>query len=237
MRLATWNLNHRVGRNRYRPEAADAAIALNADLLAFTEFFPQQHEDEFRTNLFDAGWQHQLMSKETGEIANRVFVASRVPVSPYPLNLPSFDRQFPANVLAALIDPLDLVVVALRVPAYKEGRLLSSAWQWVERTGRGLSQRRAVLLGDFNIAVGVPAPSGQALQRILDEGWQRANCAGPTYFGPAGRTSAIDHILATPQCMLSEGRCVSRVDRYELCGSPSAISDHAAVACVVEVAN
>jgi len=37
MRLATWNLNNRVGKVPFRPEAAQAAIALDVDLMVLTE--------------------------------------------------------------------------------------------------------------------------------------------------------------------------------------------------------
>jgi len=236
MQLTTWNLNHRVGSIRYRPEAPEAAIALNADVLTFTEFYPQQHEEEFRRKLCEAGWRHQLISEETGEVANRVFMASRVPVSRYPLDPPTFDAQFPANVLPALIDSLGIVIVALRVPAYKEGGLLSAAWQWLEQAAGILRNERAVLLGDFNVAVGTSSASGKVLQSMLDEGWQRATCTGPTYYGPAGRTGDIDHILATSHRLLSDAQCVRSKDGFEFCGSPAAISDHAALMCRVEVA-
>lgn len=45
MRFATWNLNNRVGKVRFRTEAADAALALDADGVVFTESFPNdQHK-------------------------------------------------------------------------------------------------------------------------------------------------------------------------------------------------
>src|SRR5581483_10279796 len=56
MRIATWNLNHRVGRVRFRPEAAQAIVELDADVIVLTEFYPQQHEGLFRAVLEAAGW-------------------------------------------------------------------------------------------------------------------------------------------------------------------------------------
>ena len=44
MLIATWNLNNRVGKVRFRPEAASAAIALGADVLVFNEYYPKDHE-------------------------------------------------------------------------------------------------------------------------------------------------------------------------------------------------
>jgi hypothetical protein len=55
MLIATWNLNNRVGKVRFRPEAASAAIALGADVLVFNEYYPQEHEPTFVRTLHDAG--------------------------------------------------------------------------------------------------------------------------------------------------------------------------------------
>ena len=82
MRIATWNLNNRVGKVRFRPEAAAAAIALGVDVLVFTEFFPRQHGDKFRATLASAGWTEQLMSAQPSEVANRVLIASKLPLAP-----------------------------------------------------------------------------------------------------------------------------------------------------------
>ena len=80
MKIATWNLNNRVGKVRFRPEAADAAAALQVDVLILTEFCPQEHEDRFRDVLGSAGMSEQLMSPQPTEVANRVLIASRLPL-------------------------------------------------------------------------------------------------------------------------------------------------------------
>src|ERR1035437_461125 len=46
MIIATWNLNNRVGNTTFRSEAANAAIALNADVFVLNEYFPQHNEAE-----------------------------------------------------------------------------------------------------------------------------------------------------------------------------------------------
>lgn len=99
MKIAVWNLNNRVGRVPFRADAADAAIALDADVYVFNEYYPQAHEIAFRRTLADAGWQHQALSCDTGEKANRVLIVSRTQLAPLPLKLPDFDRQFPSNLL------------------------------------------------------------------------------------------------------------------------------------------
>jgi hypothetical protein len=60
MLIATWNLNNRVGKLPFRPEATGAAINLGADVILFTEFYPQEDENLFRATLSSAGWTSQL---------------------------------------------------------------------------------------------------------------------------------------------------------------------------------
>ena len=192
MRIATWNLNNRVGKVRFRPEAADAAVALNVDVLVFTEFFPQQHEDRFRAILADAGWSEQFMSAQPNEIANRGLVASRLPIAPLPINLPTFDQQFPANLAAVSLPSLGIAIVGVRVPAYSTqgAPLLLQAWEWLEMASAALKGSPAVLLGDLNVSTNSTASrGGDHLRRILASGWRRATpSGGATFFGHSGQT-------------------------------------------------
>jgi len=80
MLIATWNLNNRVGKVRFRPEAASAAIAIGADVLVFNEYYPQEYGTAFCRALHDERWSHQEESKDTAEKANRVLIASRFPL-------------------------------------------------------------------------------------------------------------------------------------------------------------
>src|SRR4051812_41559146 len=113
MRIATWNLNNRVGKTTFRPEAAQADVALNAEILVFNEYYPQRHESTFGQTLHDAGWTHHSLSRDTGEIANRVFIASRLPLEPLDLRLPDFDRQFPSNILCVGVPSADLSIIGI----------------------------------------------------------------------------------------------------------------------------
>jgi endonuclease/exonuclease/phosphatase family metal-dependent hydrolase len=238
VRIATWNLNNRVGRVRFRPEAADAAIALEADVLVFTEFFPQQYEDRFRTTLANAGWKEQLMSAQPSEVANRVLVASKLPLAPLTLDLPTFDQQFPANLLGVRLPLLGLSVLSVRVPAYagQTARLLFHAWEWLEATMASLKTSPSVVIGDLNVKMSSGSRAGNHFRRILASGWHRAMpTAGVTFFGHRGKTSEIDHVLATGHCLLSDAACVQEVGGFVFSGSSSAISDHAALVCRVEL--
>jgi hypothetical protein len=43
--IATWNLNHRCGKTRFRPEAVNAIAALQADVVVLTEYYPQKRDN------------------------------------------------------------------------------------------------------------------------------------------------------------------------------------------------
>ncbi len=226
MTIATWNLNHQAGTRPVRLKAADVATTFGADVLVFTEFFPRQHENQFRATLAHAGWSEQVMSSETREVANRVLIASRLPLAPMNIKLPTFDQQFPANLLGVRIPSLGLSVLGIRVPAYKTACLRLSAWDWIEASAASIGNEPAIIAGDLNIqAMAGASRGGDHFRRILAHGWHRADPRAATFFGYKGRTSEIDHVLATNHCIIRNARCVQ----------DSAISDHAAVVCRVEL--
>lgn len=241
MRLATWNLNNRVGRVRFRPEATHAAIALKADVMVFTEYFPQEeYHQQFCRVLEESGWVHQVLSLEPPEIANRTLIASRLPLERDGLALPDFDYQFPGNIVAAHLPTLGLRILGLRVPWYTAEHRIQrlEAWNWLERAAASLCERPAVILGDLNIPPSRGCTRrgiGACFQRILDGGWQRAAPAeGYSYFGRKGR-SEIDHILATLHCTVSGAHYVTCVPGFTLAGTPQALSDHAALVADIDI--
>jgi hypothetical protein len=121
---------------------------LGSDVLVFTEFSPQQYEDRFRTALANAGWSEQLMSAQPSEVSNRVLVASKLPLAPLTLDLPTFDQQFPANLLGVTLRSLGLSVLGVRVPAYsgRTAHLLFPAWEWLEATTASLKRSPSVII-------------------------------------------------------------------------------------------
>jgi hypothetical protein len=76
VRLATWNVNHRVGMPRFRPEAATAAVSLDADICCFSEYFPSERAQEFEAALAAAGYGTRLLSHQVAVRANRVLCAA-----------------------------------------------------------------------------------------------------------------------------------------------------------------
>ena len=233
MRVATWNLNNRVGNVAFRPEAANASIALNADILVFNEYYPKQYAAAFTSALADAGWTYQETSKDSGEKANRVLIASRLPLQPFEIYLPDFDRQFSANILGVSVPSSGLSIIGVRVPWYdkQDAGLVFDAWEWLESTAAGLKDQPAIILGDLNVGLkSNRSRGGEHFRRILTSGWHRAiPKETSSYYGASGRQSEIDHILGTAVCEFSNARYVTELAGYQFAGTTSAISDHTAL--------
>lgn len=233
VRVAVWNLNHRVGMTPFRPEAPVAAMALSTEVIVFNEFYPTKQVQALRCQLADAGWLHQVLSPDTGEKANRVLIASRVELQPLALSLPNFDKQFPANIAAATIPSIGIKLIGVRIPMYQRvtAGLLPQAWDWLESTAQALADEPAAIVGDLNTSIQASGVLKKSqFQRMLSSGWHRAEPAnGPSYFGTNGVTSEIDHVLHTRQVGVTGARFVRNAGGYALAGEAGALSDHAAL--------
>lgn len=232
MRIATWNLNNRLGRVPFRKEAARAAAALDADVLVLTEYFPQAHHDAFVATLMAEGWSEPLMSWEPSAKANRVLITARVPVERDELSLPKLDQQFPANILAVRLPSSGLRLLGLRVPYYNGDTYarLRPSWEWIETTARCLLPEAAVIVGDLNVAVDSPVRRcGDVFRRILESGWQRAEPHGVGGYMRGRWHSEIDHLLASPGCVIRDARYVNTAGSFVLAGVGEALSDHSAL--------
>jgi endonuclease/exonuclease/phosphatase family metal-dependent hydrolase len=233
MRIATWNLNNRVGRVPFRPEAAKAAMALNADIVVLNEFYPGSREAEFISSFEKQGCHHLETASHPAERTNRVLIASKMPLQRISIDVPTFDNQFASNVLA-VADPVSgLSIVGVRVPWYngKDAGLVHRAWDWLEAAIAELSKSTTVVLGDFNVDLRSPrSRGGEHFRRILDAGWHRAAPpSGGSYFTADGRSSEIDHILGSPLCRFNTAEYVTEAGGYSLAASEGSISDHCAL--------
>ena len=219
MKIAAWNLNNRVGKVPFRLEAAAAAIAVGADIFVFNEYYPQSHGQAFQAELESAGWVYQALSIQTDEKANRVLIASKIPIAPLPLTMPAFDQQFQSNLLGVKILDFNISLLGLRLPWYPSKALVTSAWGWVEEAAASLVSQPSIIIGDFNATEQSSAGRGGAhFRRIIQTGWQSAKPSGPSYFGKDGKTSTIDHLLST---------YITKSQMHLIAGSKGAISDHA----------
>ena len=238
MLIATWNLNNRVGKTRFRHDAVGAIAALQADIAVLSDYYPRQHHQPFCTGLESAGYPNWLVSDNHGEVANRIIIASRFPIEQFPVQPPTFDRQFPSNILSVSVPSAGIRLLGIRVPAYRafERERLYAAWDWFERTLGAYKDAPMVALGDLNAdPTSAKARGGEYLRRILQNGWHRATPAGGvSFFGSGNRRSEIDHI-GNAGCSFTDVRYVISAGEFKLAGAPDAISDHAALLANVTI--
>ena len=232
LKLACWNLNNRVGRTTFRPLAAQAAMALDADIIVFTEFFPGQHLDAFQAELRSAGWIHQELSAPPPVRANRILIASRLPMEPIVLPPSTVDAHLASNALAVRVAG-QLALLGFRVPTYT-GPTLRTAWDWVAAVATRLQldpRLPAVMVGDFNTSLQAKGSKRvPQFHQMLKAGWERAQPAGHgSFFAASGTTHEIDHVLWSGPCGVSAARYVTSVAGFQLAGSAQALSDHAAL--------
>jgi hypothetical protein len=236
MRLATWNLNNRIGKVCFQPEAAVAAVALGVDLMAFTEYYPKQQHERFCQVLADSGWVHQIISPDPGKITNRALIASRLTMRPEIVQFPGFDPDFVGNTVAAFLPDAGLRLLGVRVECFSQSLRTLAYWHWLERVAVNMRETPSVILGDLNSSPDRPGEVGDCFRRILKQGWQRAAPRGGcSYFGLTGGRTEVDHILFTRHCSVHGAEYVTAVPGFILAGTPGALSDHAALVAEVEV--
>lgn len=226
-KLLCWNVNHRLGRTQYRPDAADAAMATGADVLMFTEFFsPGSALEAFTEACVNGGWRHVAISEAAGK-TNRVLLASKLPFQVLQLPKTTVDEHLSGNALLVRLDG-GMTVFCLRVPTY-QGPDRSAAWNWVRGIARMLlGQPPALLIGDLNTGLGAKRAVAQFAQ-ILESGWTRLQPVGVgSFFGKDGYTSEIDHALVAG-AERATARYVRYAGAYELAGHERALSDHVAI--------
>lgn len=238
MLIATWNLNHRVGYTTYRPEAARSIAALRADVLVLTEYFPQEEDARFRSDLQAAGYLWLSGSDSRRIRANTVLIASRLPAFVEPLAMPTFDDHFGSNLHAIRLNDPDMVVIGVRVPWYTDGPTkVALAWEWLESLAAQRLSSTTVLAGDFNTAARpTVARGGKVLLRMLESGWRRAApTLGASFVGKSGQHTEIDHILVSPSCELGPACYVAEERGIRFAGEHG-LSDHAVLVADIRIA-
>ncbi len=228
--VCSWNINNRVGQTTFRIEAAAAAMETDADVLVFSEFFPKTLLGVFQHFLTAGGWRHQEISDMGAVRANRLLVASRFPVVVKSLPPSTVDDHLSANALRVDIGALRLL--AIRVPAYKGGREHRNAWTWLAGIAEEMQRTGgpAIVVGDLNTSMSATgARRVDAFHQLLENGWTRTQPEGVGSFAREGAWYEIDHVLTTKTCRISDARYVVTTPSYELAGTPSSLSDHAAL--------
>jgi hypothetical protein len=99
VRIATWNLNHRACKRRVKPLFVDAALALEADVLCFTEYVPRTQHAALVERFGQAGYPYHAATPVPSVAANQVLVVSRHPLEPAAIERPAFEEYLASNVL------------------------------------------------------------------------------------------------------------------------------------------
>ncbi len=233
MRIACWNINNRVGKTRFRPEAADAAITLDSDAIFLMEYFPQANDSAFRSRLADAGYVHQHVPPPVDVRANRTFVASREPcVNALDALPPIGEVQLRSNTLAVDFPKAGVRVLCLRIPAYEgaERALVASAWTWLQSAASELVGRPAIIMGDLNTTpTSAQSQGGKHFRQLIQDGWSLATPSEPSFYSNRGTTSTPDHLLHSAHAHVASASFLVEVGPWRLAGAPGSLSDHAAL--------
>lgn len=231
MKIAAWNLNHRVGTTRFFPQAASAIGSLPVEVLVLTEYFPKSHHETFSANLASHGFSCQMLSAETSEKANRVLIAAKHDFELDPLPAPTFDQQLPANVLAVRFPSSGIRLLGVRIPYYTDKDLprVFEAWRWLEAASEALRGDQAIIVGDLNVETTSHAQrGGDHFRQILAQGWVRAQPAsGVSYYAKNGAKTDIDHALCSPSLQFATSRYQTELGDMVFAGTAAALSDHA----------
>lgn len=106
-----------------------------------------------------------------------------------------------------------LHVVGFRMPAYKRAVSKRATWDWLQQALRSFeaphAHQPAVLVGDFNTAIGDPrSTGGDIFERLARDGWSHAQPAeGHSYRDArSGSERRIDHLLHNRSTNASEAR-------------------------------
>ena len=225
VRVLSWNLNNRVGLNQFRADAADAAASIKADLCVFTEFYPGAHLEIFTETLKSNGYRHFVLSQEVKSRANRVLIASRIPIIKNEPSFSSFcDDQLRSNTAICFVPDFNLNVIGIRLPWYKDRKLIFSAWDWVVQEAEKYTQKSTLLIGDFNVGFeGAASRGGDHLRHLLASNWSTCEPISESFsfFGHNGKKSKIDHALVSRRCTLKSVEYVTQTKDFSFAGCPS----------------
>ena len=243
LRIATWNLGHQAGYNGgYRAPAADVARVasdLEADVLVFTEFVHSVRPD-LPAALAAVGFTSVETSEDLGR-CNHVLIASRRRLERGGFAGPSFDENARSNVLHVRIPQLDLDVFGVRVPWYKSAADVGRMWEWIGGVQAEYAGRRAILLGDLNVAPDggrVSRPARQGFDSLAASWLRLAPAEGASYFAKRDGNIwpwQLDHIFVTPALKPGPAEYIYATPSARLVNETAShsrdgiLSDHAAI--------
>ncbi len=211
LRIVAWNLNHRAQVRGIPPWIAAALAAQEPDVVVLTEYVQGPDHARFVHELAAAGLTSMLCSTPVSG-QNQVLIASREHLEPGWIVAPALAPSLPSNLLHARLES-GLHVVGFRMPAHKKAVTKRASWDWLQQALRSFDAPHghapAVLVGDFNTAIGDPrSTGGDIFERLEREGWNHAQPAeGHSYRDAhSGSERRIDHLLHNKPTDVGEAR-------------------------------
>jgi endonuclease/exonuclease/phosphatase family metal-dependent hydrolase len=243
MKIVTWNLNHRAGRNKVQPgdirKVAGALVSLDTDIVVLTEYVPDPtYDSQFQKDLKLSGFSEVLISDHYGPekgVHNRILIASRIPMKKGAIKAPTdIIDAVPNNIFHVTVPELNLNILGLRMPLPMKAEKKKDWWDWVTAVAEENRNHPFIILGDFNTDVSTRGPNGGIrFTKITEDGWQRVSPSGQSYWSQDLTTqSRLDHALFTRHFVIKTADYkISNKDfvftKTPMTDTPEAISDHA----------
>lgn len=200
MRLVTWNLGHRQSGGHAPNDVITALAALEPDIVLLTECLPGPARTAFLASLASLGLTHQL-APTAAQHGGQVRIASRLELVPGRLKPRASRAQPPPHVLHAYAPSGVLDVLGLRRPESSSAQTTRRAcWAWLARAAATLKQRRAILIGNFDVDSNDERADGaDHLRQLTNAGWKHAvPTDGAGYPTASGDAARLDHAFLSP---------------------------------------
>ena len=232
MRIAAWNLNHRVLPKNIPKEVEEVIGEIAPDVLVLTEYVDGEFRAPFKTNLQKMGYFLSVSKVSKGH--NQVLMATREKHSPGSVVAPDYDSHANSNFLSIRLPESALEIVGIRAPAYEKTSEVDLYWAALKDSLARAPQKRTIVIGDLN---GDPNNSrsrgGRHLCDLRESGWTIPSPVGEwSYISSDGKhKSRIDHVLATADIEKIAARYETKIAGHTLAGEKEQmpLSDHAAL--------
>ena len=173
MKILSWDVNHRAARRPIPPWLGLAIAGENPDALVLTEYVVGPDHDRFVGELAAAGLTHTRFSERVGR-SNQLLIAARSRLSLGTLRPSSVHDSLPPNFLHSMMEDGRLDLVGFRMPSFEapDRSEKRPAWNWLIAALATLLKRPAIIIGDFNTAVGdAESTCGDCLETLTRQGW------------------------------------------------------------------
>ena len=239
LKIISWNLNHRTIEKPIPNEIAMFFEEYKPDIIALNEYVDGESRNEFKQELTELGYFHQLLSPKVGR-QNQIFIASKNEITLGDIHAPDFTDPAKTNFLHVTMEETDLELVGFRAPFYKLASERNAYWKQVSEKIAGVSKRQILFLGDINYDPFKGASnSAPEIEFDLAGSFRIPNPEGEwSFISIDGKNkSRIDHAIVSDGVNVSNVKYLTVYNGITLAGSKSdsAITDHAVLSVDVEI--